>query len=139
MYDMIPPTRFSFGLFDFGGGANEQFVIRGPKGKKGQLWDYGVYASTEVFAGSTSTPQMSVGTSSDADAYGEEFDFGALAVNKMMSVGTQYDRHRDSTSFDAVIVDPWLPADTDIYVTCIAAVGTPTGIAVPFIDVIWEL
>lgn len=136
-YDRPNRMMYSFGNFDFGGAGNETFSIQGPKGKKGRLYDYGVYGVIEAFAGDT-TPMMSVGTPSDADAYGEEFDFGALADNSGKSVRSTYDESADKTEFDAVMVDRNIPADQEIVVTCVAATGTPTGQGVPFVVIDWD-
>lgn len=135
MYD-DKPSRYLFDTDDFGGGANITHYIRGPKGKKGLLWDYGVQDTTEAFAGSTSTPQMSVGKSGDTDAYGEEFDFGALAISEAKSVRSTYNKASDIATY--ILQNTNIPADTLVYLTCIASVGTPTGMGKPFVDIIWD-
>ena len=138
-YDLpIYREKHSFGLFDFGGGADEQFVIKGPKGKQGRLWNYGVEGATEVFNGGTVTPKIAIGTSSDPDAYGNELDLDDVALNSAKSVRSTYDEIADATDFNALMVDVTIPADTDVYVTCTAATGSPTGIAVPFVIIHWD-
>lgn len=128
--------RYSFGLFDFGAAADEQFTIVGPSGKSGILVDYGVQGVTEVFAGSTVTPKIAVGTSSDPDAHGEELDLDAVALNSGKSVLST--APAGSTTYDTYMVDRNLAADTAVYVTCTGATGSPTGIGVPFVDIIWQ-
>ena len=130
-------TRYTFSQIDFGAGSNTLRHIIGPKGKKGQLYDYGCFGVTEAFAGDTSRPQMAIGTVSDADHYGEEFDFGTLAVaGGGKSIRTTY--AQTDTGFDTNMLIRELPADTVIMVTCVAAVGTPTGIADAFVDIVWD-
>lgn len=132
------PTRYSFGTFDFGGGADETFTVLGPKGKKGRLIDYGVYGPTEAFAAGTNKPMMAVGTAADQDHYGEEFDFGALALDTMKSIRTTY-LPTDAGYATYILSYGELPADTGVKVTCVAGTGSGlTGMAIPFVDIIWE-
>lgn len=131
------PNRTTYwlgGSVDFGG-SDEQYVIKGPKGKAGKLVDYGVQGATEVFNGSTVTPKMAVGTASDPDAYGEEFDLDDVALNSGKSVLSENDTQ---AGIDAVIVNQNIAADTLVYVTVTAATGSPTGIASMFVTIDWE-
>lgn len=134
--------RYTFGNFDFGGGANETFSIIGRKNKGAYLWDYGVFGVIEVFAAGTATPMMSVGTPSDPDAYGEEFDFGALADNHGMSVRSQYldNPALGGTSVQTYILNAGkIPINQEIVVTCVAGTGSGlTGQAIPFVDLRWD-
>ncbi len=136
------PNRvtYQFGNFDFGAGANETFSIQGPKGKAGRLIDYGVQGVIEAFAGSTSTPVVAVGTPSDADAYGDEFDMGALADNNGKSVRSTYpNAYPFGTTIGTYILSQGkIPADQEVVLTCTGAVGTPTGQAVPFVTIDWD-
>lgn len=126
--------QYAWGPFTFT--ANETFSILPPKGMPGRLIDYGVTGVTTVFAGSTSTPQMAVGTPSDQDAYGEEFDFGLLADNHGKSVLSTYgEASAGAATF--ILNDGALPADLEIVVTCIGGVGTPGGVATPFVLIHW--
>lgn len=135
-YDKPNRIKYSFGIFDFGGAVNETFSIQGPKGKRGRVWDYGVEGVTEVFAGSTNTPGASVGTPADPDAYGEEFDFGALADNSAKSVRSSTD---PGAARDAYLLpNKPIPADQEVVLTAIASTGTPTGMGVPFVIIDWE-
>lgn len=138
MYDH--PTFFvpyQFGTFDFGGGADETFSIIGPKYMPSRLIDYGVFGVTEVFAAGTNKPMMSVGSPSDADAYGEEFDFGALADNHAMSVLQTY--RGNQTVIDTYILNAGaIAADAEIVVKCLAGTGSGlTGMAIPFAWIAW--
>jgi hypothetical protein len=133
------PTRYSFGNFDFGGGANETFHVRGPKGKAGRLYDYGVFGIIEVMNGDTLDPTIAVGTPADADAYGEEYTLStALAPdNHAISIRTEY--KPTHATFNDYILDGDIPADQEVMVSCVAATGSNlTGQAVPFVDIIWD-
>ena len=134
-YDKPNRMMYSFGTFDFGGASDEVFVVRGPKGKAGRLYDYGVQATTEVFNGGSVTPKIAIGTSADPDAYGDEIDLNALAVDDAKSVRTQY--RDDEAGFTTLMINRELPADTKVYVTCTAATGSPTGMGVPFVIIDW--
>lgn len=135
-YEKSPDLYDGFGQFDWGAAADEQFVIEGPKGKAGILVDYGMMAATEVFNGSTVTPKIAVGTSSDPDAYGEELDLDGVAVNTSKSVLTE--NAVASSGYDALMVNRNIPADTPVYITCTGATGSPTGIGTPFVKIIWQ-
>lgn len=130
------PTRYAFGVFDFGGAADEEFSVVGPKGKKGLLVDYGVFGVTEAMSGSTVTPKIAVGTASDPDAYGDELSLQGVALNTGKSVLSTYDPA--SAGYDTYMLNRSLPADTVVIVTCTGATNSPTGMGVPFVDIIWE-
>jgi hypothetical protein len=131
------PTRHKFGLFDFGGGADETFTIRGPLGRRGYLVDYGVEGVIEAMNGDTTDPQISVGNDSDPDAYGEELTLSG-ADNSAMSVRSTCDTVGGAAQIEDYIVNPELPADTDIVLKCIAGTGSNlTGQGYPWADIIW--
>lgn len=133
-----PKTRYGFTITDFGAGSNTLYYIIGPKGREGLLWDYGVYGLTEAFAAGTTTPMMSIGTVADPDHYGDEFDFGALAIaSGLKSIRSTY---KDvDTGFGTYMLIRNLPADTVIMMTCVAGTGSGlTGMATPFLDVVWQ-
>lgn len=134
-YDRPNRQQYSFGVFDFGGAADETFSIKGPKGKKGRLYDYGVYGCIEVMNGGTITPKISVGTTSDPDAYGDELVLHGLADNDATSIRMLYSEQ--DAGFSTAMVNRNIPADTELYVTCIVATGSPTGQAVPFVIIDW--
>lgn len=140
-YDNPNRVTYQFGNFDFGGAANETFSIQGPKGKAGRLIDYGVQGVIEVFAGSTSTPIVAVGTPADPDAYGDEFDMSTLADNSGKSVRSTYNNAYPFGTLIATYIlnQGKIPADQEVVLTCTAAVGTPTGQAVPFVTIDWDL
>lgn len=135
-YDNRSPTRYAFGVHDFGGSADETFSVKGPKGKAGRLHDYGVFGCIEVMNGGTITPKIAVGTTSDPDAYGDELVLHGLADNDATSIRMLYQEH--DAGFATYMLNRELPADTEIYVTCTVATGSPTGQAVPFVDIVWQ-
>lgn len=136
-YDNPNRIPYLFDTVDFGGGSDVEIVIRGPKGKKGRIWDVGVLDATEGFNGSTTPPMINVGTDSDADAFVKEFDLQGLAQGDAKTVRSTWDEASDKEDFDEVMVDPDIPADTKIVLTCVAASGSPTGQGRPFIVVDW--
>lgn len=135
----INREKHSFGVFDFGAGSDETFSIRGPKGKGGRLINYGVEGCTEVMNGGTVTPKVAVGTPADPDAYGEELDLDGLADNDARSVRSLYDENADKANFDALMVNRNIPPDQEVVLTCTGATGAPTGQAVPFVTIDWDI
>lgn len=135
-YDNPNRVTYMFGTFDFGGAADDTFVIKGPKGKQGRLWDYGVQGTTEVFNGATITPKIAVGTAADPDAYGDELVLHALADASATSIRSLY-AEQDAT-FATYMLNVDLPANTAVVVTCTAATGSPTGMGVPYIVIDWQ-
>ena len=134
---MAERVRYHFGLHDFGN-AGEVFSFKGPKGKKGLLRDYGVYGPTETFTAVTTAATIAVGVSGNADAHGEELSIGTLA-DTAGGISARTEATDPDNLRTTYIVEPDLPADTSIFVTCIAPTGgTPAGIAVPFVDVEWQ-
>lgn len=123
-YDNPNRQKYAF-HFDAGNNGDETFTVKGPKGKKGRLYDYGVEGVTEAF---TADAQISVGTAADPDAYGEEIAVGVLAVDTVKSLRTLYDPIADQTSFDALLVEPELPKDTAVVLKVVddAAAGIGT-------------
>lgn len=134
------PTRYYFPQKDFSS-TNVVYVIRGPKGKAGQLYDIGVQGASVTFAGATTFPAMSVGTAASAALFGT-ITYGAVtAAIGGQSVRSLYDEANDNASFIAAIPlknNP-IPADTPVQVTLTAATGSgAAGTALPFIDIIWS-
>jgi len=123
-------------LVDYGAGADTLQHIDTPKGKQGFLWDYGCHTVTEAFAGSSTTPIISVGTTANADAYGEEFDYGTAAVaaggKTIRSTYAETD-----AGWATYMVDQNLPADTVVMVSHVAATGSPAGTAIGGVSIIW--
>jgi hypothetical protein len=140
-YDHANRVKYTFGVFDFGGGADETFSIFGPKGKEGRLWDYGVEGITEVMNGDTLDPQISVGTPSDADAYGEEFSLTTAtygADNNAVSIRSTYAPYHP-TFDDYLLLTQEIPADGEVVLKCLAATGANlTGMGAPFCIIDWQ-
>jgi hypothetical protein len=130
--------HYTFPVLDFGAGA-EIYYVRGPKGRKGKLVDYGVHHPTETFTADTLPAYVSVGTAADADAYGEELSMGLLAADAgSLSVRTSF---RDPDDIEDYILDAGLslPADVKVGLHCTSPTGgTPAGIAQPFMIIDWE-
>lgn len=135
-YDRPCRMTYTFGPYTFT--ADETFSVQGPKGKKGRLWDYGVTGVTTAFAGGTTTPMLSVGTPSDADAYGEEFDFGTLADNSGQSIRSTYYPYHASFD-DYLLLTQVIPADQEVVLKAIGATGGgAAGVANIFMVIDWE-
>lgn len=136
------PTRHRFGLFDFGGGADETFAIISPTGRSGGvLVDYGVEGVTEAFNGDTLDPQMSVGTVADPDLYGEEITVNP-ADNAGMSLRSQYETI--GLSLSSAKIGDFITADglnipaAGAVLKCLAATGAnQTGQGYPYADIVW--
>lgn len=109
------PNRQKYSVrFDAGNNGNETWVIHGPKGKKGYLYDYGVEMITEAF---TADCTLSVGTASDPDAYGDEFPMNAQAIDTTRSIRTTYAEHDDG--FSTYMLNRVIPADTPVHLVCV--------------------
>lgn len=128
-----------FGQHDFGAGS-EIFWVMGPKGKRGKLVDYGIQHVTETFTNTTTPGYVSVGSASDADAYGEEIDLGTTAAD-VGGVSARTLARGDGLNIEDYILDAGLgmPADTKVGLHCTAPTGgTPAGIAHVFMIIDWE-
>lgn len=135
MYD-YQRVRYEFGEIDYGGSDAVSYVL-GPKGKKGWLWDVGVYNVTEAFAGATLTPGIKVGTESDDDIYMKLWDMGALAIiSGGKTMRSTY--HPASTAWAALMVKRTIAADVAVKVSHRCATNTPTGKAKSFLEIAWE-
>lgn len=129
-YDKPNRQKYAF-FYDAGNTANEEFVIKGPKGKAGRLWDYGIEGVVEAF---TADASLAIGTSSDPDAYGEELSIGVLAVNTPKTVRTLYSEQ--DSGFDTQMVNREIPADTAVYMTIVDDAATGQGTWFCIID--WQ-
>lgn len=136
------PTRHRFGLFDFGGGADETFSIISPTGRSGGiLVDYGVEGVTEAFNGDTLDPQLSVGTVADPDLYGEEITVNP-GDNEAESLRSQFETI--GATLSAAKIGDYITADglnipaTGAVLKCLAATGANlTGQGYPYVDIVW--
>ena len=136
-YDMKNVRRYSF-LHDFGAGG-DIYAVKGPKGKKGKLINYGVDGVTETFTNVTTGALISVGTVADADAYGNEIDLGALAADSASNLRSLYDPIADATTWATYMLEDDLPADTVVALHCVAPTGgTPAGIGTAFMEIQWD-
>lgn len=135
-YEQPNRHTYMFSSTDYGGASDTTYSIIGPQGKEGILWDYGVQGATEIFNGSTITPKVAVGTTADPDAYGEEIDLDAVALDDGLTARSA--NGLDQVALDLVIVDKYLARDTEIVVTCTAATGSPTGIADTIVVIDWQ-
>lgn len=141
-YDNPNRIKYVFPVLDFGAGA-DTFAVTGPKGKTGRIYDYGVEHITEAFTDDTLPAYVSVGSSSDADLYGDELGLGESAVNAgTVSLRTTYTAHGAEIGgggVGTVLLDPTVPADTAIFLHCTSPTGgTPAGIATPFMVIDWD-
>jgi hypothetical protein len=137
MYDNKAPTRYIFAGISFASSDVLRHII-GPKGKAGRLWDYGVQCVTTLFAGATTTPMMAVGTTGDADHYGNEYDFGAATVaGGSKSIRTAY--APTDAGFATYMLIRDLPKDTVVMATMVAATGGgAAGVADTFVEIQWD-
>lgn len=133
---------YQFPLYDYGAASGARVdKVKGPKGKKGRLIDYGVMNAVENFAAATNAPTVAVGTAADADAYGEEMSVvAATTLNGAVSLRTKYDPRipADRTSYNALLVEEDLPADTAVCLTSTEGTGAPAGQAYPFMLIAWD-
>ncbi len=137
-YDRQLPIRYTWGNVDFGGGDLTYYIL-GPNGKDGQLYDYGVFGLTEAFVGGTTTPIVAIGINGNPDAYGEEFDLGAMAATVGgKSLRTTYNMF-ETGYLTTYMVDKLIDKDVAVLVSITASTGTPTGQGVLFVDIIWDL
>jgi hypothetical protein len=143
-YDKPNRIKYTSGdVLDFGT-AGEVYTFKGPKGKKGRIWDYGVEAILETFNSVTTAALVSVGSVADPDLYGDEFDVEDAAVDTgTVSLRTRFTAAEIEAGATAntagMLLDPNLPADTIFALHCVAPTGgTPTGMAVAFVIVDWD-
>lgn len=117
--------QYSFGLVDFGAGANVSLSLQGPKGKAGRLVSIHLTA-TEVF---TADGAIQIGTASDPDAYAN-FVVGTVAATDSVCSD-------DGVTDPDAIIDANIPADTQVEVTCVKTTGTPTGQGLVSVIIDW--
>lgn len=132
------PTRYIFGTHDFGAGG-EVFAVLGPKGKDGRLVDYGCFHVTEAFTTDTLPAYISVGTVADADAYGDEIGMGTIGIDSGGRSLLGLYRPGKDAAYETTLIDPTIPKDTIVALHVTAPTGgVPAGIAIPFMDIIWD-
>lgn len=129
--NLMPVTHYGPAGVDFGtGGSAGAISFRGPDGMKGILLDVGVCNITEAFVGTTTDGQVAVGTDADPDAY--------ALLNVSNGANSEIGDTFNTTNDPDAIIQPQLPADTQIEVDCIIATGgTPAGIGTPYVVVGW--
>ena len=140
-YENPDRRTYVFQEFDFGGSAGTRTEkIVGPKGKKGRLIDYGVQSVQETFAGTTPA-SIAIGINGgNVDEFGEELSLGTAVTTAAggYTVRSLYDPIADATNFDALMVDPNIPADTVVAVTCVEAITGPAGKASAYVVIDWD-
>lgn len=136
--------KYAF-FHDFGGGG-EVFSIKGPKGKKGTLLNYGVYGIIESFTAASTAAMVAVGNGTDPDAYGEELSLGTSAADTVgeVSIDTlyRYDQVGGGAGVtdrdDYILNGGEIPADTVVYLTCTAPTGGgEAGQGTAFVEILW--
>ena len=107
---------------DFGGGADTTTKVIGPAGKRGRVKSVWIDHVTETFVGTTTGGGVYVGKTGDTNAY---FESNLTTLKgSAPAVGVP------ANLADTLTGDLEIPADTEVFITCIATVGgTVTGIA----------
>ena len=100
-------------------------VFRGPKGMRGRLIDI-LGSVTTAIVGTTSPPRVQLGVGGDLTRFAD-YTLGTTAGT---AAGTALVASANAGAIKAPQgVRPEIPADTDITLGIIAAVGTPAGVA----------
>lgn len=130
MYSNPDRRPYVFPNIDFGAGDSAQ-SIQGPKGKAGRLVDIH-YSATETFNSVTTDAHTQVGTAADPDAFAK-FIQGDLAATDSVCGS-------DGVTDTDWLIDPVIPADTQVEVTFTAPTGgTPAGIATVTVWIDWAI
>lgn len=124
-YDNPKCITYSFGNFDFGGGAAEALAIKGPSGMKGRILDMHASAS-EVFATDATAGTVKLGSAAGGAQY------GTLTIPD----GTADTDSYNTWTRGATAV---LPADTQVEVTLTNGTdaGAVTGQAYITVTIMW--
>lgn len=140
MYDN--PNRITYRFHDgvTMTGTTVEFAFRGPKGKKGDIWDYGVYGVTTALTTKNSAGvacMVAIGSTADMDAYGEELDFGGLAAEDAKSVRQTASVTATSTATELLsdYIVGSIPADSKALLT---VQESSDGVASFFVTVDWS-
>lgn len=121
--------HYVFPSVDFGAGDSAQ-SIQGPYGKRGRLIDIH-YSVTETFNSVTTDGYTDIGTAADPNAYAHFVQGDAAATDSVSG--------QDGTTDTDWLIEPELPADTQVEVTFVAPTGgTPSGIATVTIIIDWQ-
>jgi hypothetical protein len=125
---------YGLGLVDYGTGSDEATAIAVPPGMTRCRIESIAAQATEVFAGSTSTARLELGTAADPNRYADT-DFGTLAdTNGYEAAAADF---FDIGHGGPGVVDITTENITQIEVGLISATGTPTGQAFTTITVAW--
>lgn len=134
------PNRIKYAqFFDAGGNGDLEFAVRGPKGKAGRLYDWGLEGITEAYTSGEGS--VAVGTTADPDAYGEELATSGLAAEDAMSARQLY---RDkginvstaSTDLGDYLIDGVIPANQKVLMTVVDT--TAAGMGTYFMIIDWQ-
>lgn len=107
-------------------------AIKGPPGHKGRIRDMGVRVTT-LFTTVTLAGTFKLGTTGDDDAYAL-LRMGVDAGGTAPAATDVWNVQNDSDA----IIEPDLPADTQIEVTYGAPTGgTPAGVGNPYVVIDW--
>lgn len=129
-YDVRERRQYVVRANDFGGGADTTTKIIGPSGKRGVVSGVWIDHVTETFVGTTTGGGVYVGLSGDTDAY---FKSNLTTLQgSAPAVGVPAELADTLTGYNEI------PADTQVYITCIATVGgVVTGIADANVTIDW--
>jgi len=129
-YDIKQRTVHKVVENDFGGGADTTTKILGATGLRGHVALVQIDKVTETFVGTTTGGGVYVGLTGNTDAY-----FASNLTQLKTSapaVGVPVNLVDTLTGYNEI------PADTEVYITCIATVGgTVTGIADVTVYIDW--
>lgn len=137
MYDN--PNRITYRFARSMAGTTVVYSILGPKGKKGDVWNYGIYGVTTALTTANSAGiigSVSVGSTSDNDAYGEELYLGGVAAEDAYSVRDQFAVTASSTATSVIsdYIVGQIPADTRTFLTI---QETSDGAGTVFVTIDW--
>lgn len=122
-YDNPRTLTIPLGSVNFGSNSASSFKL--PKGLRGRLVDVGVI-STTLFTAVTTGAFVNIGTGEDPDAYASLGSLGALAATDTFN----------TVNDPEAIINPDLPADTQIEVAFVAPTGgSPAGVGLVYVVV----
>jgi hypothetical protein len=128
MYDNPFTAPYPFANMDFGGSSGATtHSICGPAGMRGKLKDIAVVI-TEATVFASTLGHVQVGTAADPDAYGK------LNIPTASADGAVVNSAVDTDA----IIDPDIPANTEIVVTLTEGTGASlAGQGVPLVFIDW--